>query len=308
MVTGGRQVNRRTAAFDPQALVWSRRADMGFPRWYGTQLTLPNDEVTAVFAQGAGPVVERYSAPVDRWTALPGMAMTTAANEQAATNAGSANNGGTNSQWWSFLHVAPDGRVFHSGPWPSMHWYDAAGSGDIEAAGTRLGGDQTRAFGTATMYDVGKVLVAGGQDRKAPQASSREAIKIDINGAAPVAQQASDMAHKRTNHNAVLLPTGDLIVVGGNENAKLFNDQTSILEPEIWDPQTDQWAPMARLAVVLSQLGKTEDANETLAKAFAINPRLSVDWVREHVHSPESRAGRHLIDGLRALGLRARSE
>ncbi len=245
MVTGGRQVNRRTAAFDPQALVWSRRADMGFPRWYGTQLTLPNDEVTAVFAQGAGPVVERYSAPVDRWTALPGMAMTTAANEQAATNAGSANNGGTNSQWWSFLHVAPDGRVFHSGPWPSMHWYDAAGSGDIEAAGTRLGGDQTRAFGTATMYDVGKVLVAGGQDRKAPQASSREAIKIDINGAAPVAQQASDMAHKRTNHNAVLLPTGDLIVVGGNENAKLFNDQTSILEPEIWDPQTDQWAPMA---------------------------------------------------------------
>jgi len=245
MVTGGRQVNRRTAAFDPQSLVWSRRSDMGFPRWYGTQLTLPNDEVMAVFAQGAGPVVERYSAPIDRWTALPGMEMTTAAAEQAATNSGSANNGGTNSQWWSFLHVAPDGRVFHSGPWPSMHWYDAVGSGDIEAAGTRLGGDQTRGFGTATMYDVGKVLVVGGQDRKAPEASSREVIKIDVNGAAPLTQQASDMAYKRTNHNAVLLPTGQLIVVGGNENAKIFNDQTSVLEPEIWDPQTDQWTLMA---------------------------------------------------------------
>jgi len=245
MVTGGRQVNRRTAAFDPQTLVWSRRADMGFPRWYGTQLTLPNDEVVAVFAQGAGPVVERYSASVDRWTALPGMEMTTAAAEQAATNAGSANNGGTNSQWWSFLHVAPDGRVFHSGPWPTMHWYDAIGSGDIEPVGTRLGGDQTRAFGTSTMYDVGKVLVIGGQDRKAPESSSREAIRIDLTGAAPVVERASDMAFKRTNHNAVLLPTGRLIVVGGNENAKLFNDQTSVLEPEVWDPATDQWERMA---------------------------------------------------------------
>ena len=70
----------------------------------------------------------------------------------------------------------------------------------------------------------------------------------------------------------------------------------------------DQWAPMARLAVVLSQLGKTEAAGEALAKAIANNPRLSVEWVREHVHSPESRAGGHLIDGLRALGLCARSE
>lgn len=245
MVTGGRQVNQRTAAFDPQTLVWSRRSDMGFPRWYGTQITLPNDEVVAVFANGAGPVVERYSAPIDRWTALPGMQMTTAASEQDATNAGAANNGGTTSQWWSFLHVAPDGRVFHSGPWPSMHWYDAMGSGDIEVAGTRLGGDQTRGFGTATMYDVGKILVVGGQDRKASEASSREAIKIDISGAAPVAEPASDMAYKRTNHNAVLLPTGQLIVIGGNENAKLFNDQTSVFEPEVWDPLTDQWTPMA---------------------------------------------------------------
>lgn len=249
MVTGGRLVNRRTATFDPQTLLWSRRSDMGFPRWYGTQLTLPNDEVMAVFANGAGPVVERYSAPVDQWTALPGMEMSVAASEQATTNAGGANNGGTNSQWWSFMHVAPDGRVFQSGPWPSMHWYDSAGSGDIEAAGTRLGGDQTRGFGTATMYDIGKVLVVGGQDRKAPEASSRAAIKMDISGAAPVVQPASDMAHKRTNHNAVLLPTGELIVIGGNENAKLFNDETSIFEPEIWDPATDTWTPMALQAV-----------------------------------------------------------
>ncbi|MEM9727502.1 MAG: galactose oxidase-like domain-containing protein [Myxococcota bacterium] len=245
MVTGGRQVNRRTGAFDPQTLLWSRRSDMGFPRWYGSQLTLPNDEVVAVFAQGAGPVVERYSEPVDRWIALPGMEMNTAAAEQGATNSGGANNGGTNSQWWSFLHVAPDGRVFQSGPWPTMHWYDAEGSGDIEAAGTRLDADQTRAFGTSTMYDVGKVLVVGGQDRKAPEASSREAIRMDISGAAPVVSRAADMAFKRTNHDAIVLPDGNVIVIGGNENAKLFNDQTSVFEPEIWDPASDQWTRMA---------------------------------------------------------------
>lgn len=249
LVSGGRLINRRTAAFDPQALSWSRRSDMGFPRWYGTQLTLANDEVVAVFAQGAGPVVERYAAPVDRWTALPGMEMTTAAAEQAATNAGGANNGGTNSQWWSFLHVAPDGRVFHSGPWPTMHWYDAEGSGDIDAAGTRLGGDQTRAFGTSTMYDVGKVLVIGGQDRKAAESSSREAIRIDITGAAPVVERAADMAFKRTNHDTVVLPDGTVIAIGGNENAKLFNDDTSILIPEIWNPATDQWTQMAPHAI-----------------------------------------------------------
>lgn len=71
-------------------------------------------------------------------------------------------------------------------------------------------------------------------------------------------------------------------------------------------------AAFRRLSELIAARGGTtheiRGADETLAKAIAINPRLSVDWVREHVHSPESRAGRHLIDGLRALGLRARSE
>ena len=38
--------------------------------------------------------------------------------------------------WWPLMHLAPDGRIFHSGPTPKMHMIDVNGSGTINETNT----------------------------------------------------------------------------------------------------------------------------------------------------------------------------
>ena len=47
------------------------------------------------------------------------------------------------------------------------------------------------------------------------------------------------MTLARTYANAVVLPTGQILVVGGQPIGKAFHDDNAVLTPELWDPATN---------------------------------------------------------------------
>src|SRR5689334_4830645 len=48
--------------------------------------------------------------------------------------------------------------------------------------------------------------------------------------------------------NSVVLPDGKVLVVGGQNFPVPFSDATSVLTPELWDPATKAFTPMAPMA------------------------------------------------------------
>lgn len=247
--SGGNPENKKTSRFDIESMSWVSLDEMSYPRWYPTTLTMPDNDVFTAFAKGAGNTSELYSDASKEWRNMTGATMQSLVDEQNQINSSLAYNGSSTMQWYAFMHVAPNGRVFQSGPMQTMHWFDTAGQGDVEQIGARLGGDQARMFGSAVMYDIGKILITGGNDPSQEEPSSDKAMTVDLNGAAPVIQETMPMLHNRTFQDSVVLPDGRVMVIGGTTAAKLFNDEGSVLQPEIWDPDTGEWTPVNSLTV-----------------------------------------------------------
>ncbi len=245
---GGNPSGRQSSLFSPST-GWQRTGDMNNNRWYGTTTVLPDGNVFATHAKGAGAKSEVYSTILSNWQETPGATMAKLDAEQIAINGQDARNPSTTSQWYAYMHVAPDGRVFHSGPTPTMHWFDTRYKGGVASAGSRDGDERLRMFGSSVMYDKGKLLITGGNDRRQLPSSSSTAFMIDIDGASPEVSRAEPMNYQRVFHNSVVLPTGEVMVVGGNTSGRLFQDEGSVLTPELWNPDTDTWRMLADMDV-----------------------------------------------------------
>jgi hypothetical protein len=114
---------------------------------------------------------------------------------------------------YPWLDVAPDGRVFYSGPDQTMRKLDPTGSGAWQSFGQRDA--INRGYGSHAVYDVGKTLVAGGGS------SSKDTRVIDTNntdGVPPEVEVSatSPMAFGRRQHNLTLLADGSVLATGGN--------------------------------------------------------------------------------------------
>ena len=44
------------------------------------------------------------------------------------------------------------------------------------------------------------------------------------------------MAYARAFSNSVVLPNGDVLVVGGQQHPQTFTDTGAVLSPELWNP------------------------------------------------------------------------
>ena len=55
--------------------------------------------------------------------------------------------------------------------------------------------------------------------------------------------RTGDMAYQRSRQNAVVMPDGKILVIGGNPyiDFRLESQVDSTLVPEIWDPKTGQF-------------------------------------------------------------------
>jgi galactose oxidase len=123
--------------------------------------------------------------------------------------------------------------------------YAGTGAGTWTALPNVLQPNGLRDYAPSVLYDVDKVLFAGGGN---PPTASAETIDLSQ---AQLAWQATDpMNFPRRQHNATILPDGTVLVTGGTRGggapgtAEAFND----LDPgqpvhiaELWDPKTGQW-------------------------------------------------------------------
>jgi YVTN family beta-propeller protein len=244
LVNGGRNTTVRSSIFDWRVNTWTRTPDMNDPRWYNTTVALPSGRAWTVSGSGGSGTAERWDA-ASGWSRLTGINWNTVTSEP-----------GYITIWHPFLLLAPDGRLIHFGPTDTMHWVVPDGSGSMSNTGTTVPGAHYPKEGSWVMYNEGRILVAGGGVNTTANpsdtttgTSSTVAYTVDVRSGTPVVTPTASMSFARQFANAAILPSGEVLVMGGNTSGLKFNDTGSILTPEIWNPATGTWRVAAEMSV-----------------------------------------------------------
>jgi hypothetical protein len=245
MVSGGHKaddvgINRTN--FFTQDGAWQPGPNMAHGRWYPTVTTLPDGRMLTMAGRDEnGNVVEipEIWENNDHWAELPG-----------------AN--GVEIPYYPRNFVAPNGRIFMAGERVTSRWFDV----DATSAGGRgswsIGPIHiwhfNRDYGTAAMYEPGKILYAGGGGHTAcptpdPKnaAPTATAEKIDLNQAGATWQPAGSMSAPRRHLNSTILPDGQVLITGGTRGGGFvdINEADAVKAAEIWNPKNNQWTTLA---------------------------------------------------------------
>jgi hypothetical protein len=212
--------------FDYRSNGWTRVPDMRNGRWYPTATTLPNGQVLTLSGGDTAGVVnlipEVYLPGTNTWRAL------TSASRLLP--------------YYPMMFVAPSGRVFYAGPEQATAYLNPASKGSWTAGPTS--NCCYRDYGSAVMYDAGKILIVGGGDTPT---NTAEQIDLTTGG---TWSYVGAMAVARRQHNATLLADGKVLVTGGS-NATGFNispTTSAVLTAELWDPANPSvWKPLASM-------------------------------------------------------------
>jgi hypothetical protein len=215
---------RESTIFDPATNRWTDPGVMAYPRWYPSNVLLPNGS-TLVFsgrdAAGTRNIaqVERYDPATGRWTTLPA-----AANRQTGL--------------YPRTVVLPDGRILvtrslngvtdtfdpRTNAWKQI---------DTMNAGQRQDGS------VVLLPGLQRYLSVGG---KTKTAVTKTAEILDMSAANPQWTYTGAMAFARRNPNLVLLADGTVLAVGGGTTV---GPSGATKTAELYDPATGRWRQMA---------------------------------------------------------------
>jgi galactose oxidase len=253
MVSGGHLKDGAGIAvtnfFSPDG-AWSKGPNMAYGRWYPTVTVLEDGRILTMAGRNQQNEVVRIPEIWEggRWVELRG-----------------ANLPGTDGEipFYPRNFVDPtNGLIFYASERVRSRWFnvDGVGAGGNRGAWT-LGPTHifgfNRDYGSAVMYDVGKILVVGGggmtswgtPDPKTSQPTATAEI-IDLNAPNPSWQPTRPMAFRRRHMNATVLPDGQVLATGGTSGggSVLVNIDKALAvhEAELWNPATGQWTTLAR--------------------------------------------------------------
>lgn len=138
------------------------------------------------------------------------------------------------------LHVLPSGKVFYSGSTTQSQMFDPATHQWTNVATTRYSG--TRTYGTSVLLPLTpannyapKVMIMGGGN---PSTATTELI--DLSAANPSWVFGPSMSQPRIEMNAVILPTGKVLALGGSYNDE--DTATASLNADLYDPATNTFS------------------------------------------------------------------
>jgi hypothetical protein len=227
LVTGGHVRNGfglpDASIYDPFTNSWTRLADMNDGRWYPTNTTLASGEVLVI----SGSKDTRYTNNTlpQVWT---GSAWRDLTGAQMALDL------------YPAMHLAPNGKVFMSIPAVTTRYIDTSGTGSWTTVGNRPSGVY-RGYGSAVLYDDGKVIAVGGGD---PPVATAEVI--DLSAPSPAWRVLADtLASPRRQINATLLADGKVLVTGGSSLPGFNEPAGAVHAAEVWDPATEQFTTLA---------------------------------------------------------------
>jgi galactose oxidase len=215
------------AIFDPSLNSWTQLPKMNQGRWYPTVTTLANGDMLVLAGTvdpntGSDTLPQIWQQSSNSWRNL-----TTALLSMPQ---------------YPRVFLAPNGKVVSVGPYSNTRYLDTSGTGKWTTGSKSLYG--TRDYGSAVMYDSGKVLIVGGGD---PPTATAEII--NLNASTPTWSYTGSMAHRRRQLNATILPDGTVFVSGGSSSSGFDNSSTPVLPTEMWNPATGRFTTMASISV-----------------------------------------------------------
>lgn len=252
MVSGGHKDDDTgidaTNIFDPASQSWSVAPKMAFGRWYPTVTILPDGRLLTMAGRDSASKV--VTTPEiwenNQWVQLPGA-------------------GTVNIPYYPRNFVAPDGRIFMAGERTRSRWFDVDAMNGTKRGKWTDGPNHTlfpftRDYGTAVMYEPGKIMYTGGGGNSTWAQSpdpktgtpTRIAEKIDLNGGNPQWVSAGTMAFARRHLNSTILPDGTVLITGGTSGGGFadINPAHAAKAAELWDPKSNQWTTLASNSVM----------------------------------------------------------
>jgi galactose oxidase len=245
MVSGGHKADDRgldvTNIFNPVTENWvTGLPKMAKGRWYPTVTTLADGRVVTVAGRDSSSSVVLIPEiwENNRWVQLPGASLRL--------------------PYYPRQFVALNGKLFYAGERIKARYLDV----DVVTANGRGRWSSStgfnhiwpfnRDYGSAVMYDTGKILYAGGggdpssssSDPKA-SAPTPTAEKIDFNVSGPHWSSTDPMHFPRRHLNATILPDGQVLVTGGTSAGGFNTVSGAVHTAEVWNPGTGHWSVLA---------------------------------------------------------------
>jgi len=221
----------RITVFDPVTNQFNQLQSMANGRWYATAITLGDGRVLA-------------------WSGLDETGNTNQTTEiyQVGVGWSPPCDPGFTPPLYPWLHLLPNGLVFYSGSTPSSDFFDPSqadpnviGSGWTFGPAHYYGLDRT--YGTSVLLPLlppdytPRVMVMGGG---IPTATATTEI-IDLSQDNLAWAPGGDMpSGARVQMNAVLLPNGKVLALGGSVTNE--DPTTATLGADLYDPATGVWS------------------------------------------------------------------
>jgi hypothetical protein len=214
----------RTAAFDPNAGLFTDLENMAHGRWYPTVTELGDGRIMAfsgLTETGAtNTAVELYS-PGTGWS-----------QEYPA---------GWTPPLYPRMHLLPNGTVFYSGSSRASRIFNpSTRTWSSTTATTNYAG--TRTYGTSVLLPLSpadgyraRVMIFGGGN---PSTATTEVI--EPLAATPAWSVGPAMSQPRIEMNATILPNGKILAVGGSLNDE--DTATASLNADLYDPATNAFS------------------------------------------------------------------
>jgi hypothetical protein len=215
--------SQKSSLFDPTTNSFTTVQNMAHGRWYPTVTLLSDGRVMTFSGQdenaGTNSTVEIYTVG-SGWS--------------------SAVSAGWTPPLYPRMHLLPSGKVFYSGPSSTSYYFNPSNQSWSTVASTKLGA--TRTYGSSVLlpltpsnnYDP-KVLILGGGS----SATSTTEL-IDLGSGSPSWSWGPDMSQPRIEMDAVILPTGDVLALGGSANDE--DASTASLNADLYDPGSNSFS------------------------------------------------------------------
>ena len=221
---GGAVGVKQTDFFDPTTETWSPGPDMSQTRWYPDVIESSDGTILVIGGQhdptSLTVEVERYDPATNAFTTLP-----PSANRAVGSYARTV--------------VLPNGQVFMAGQNQDTDLLDMNTNKWRFVDNMNIG---PRNNGLAVLLPgLNQVMAIGGAQADQTPATNTAEI-IDFSVPTPTWQYSASMRFPRVQANAVLLPDGTVLVVGGCRQGLA---KTPVNAAEVFDPVSQTWTVLA---------------------------------------------------------------